>query len=93
MMDSLKALWYSALMIVGSFFENKRGASLLTKIIELSIACLVFSILGVLAIRNLIEANTTGWDTQTIAVYNFLPIFFILAVAIGIIYVIIRAKR
>lgn len=85
-LDELRFRWNLALAYADLFMKNKRGESLTNKIIGISIACLVFSVVGVMAINNLNNANTTGWDSTSLAVYVLIPVFMILGVAVAIFY-------
>ena len=78
---------------VVSFLKNTRGDSIMNKVVELSIALIVFAIIGVLAISTLADANTTGWGATTVTIYGYLPIFFILAIAIAVIYAVVKSRR
>lgn len=93
MFDGLKQKWELAKTFGSEFSANKSGASIMNKVIELSIALIVFSIVGVLAITTLSDANTTGWDATVVTIYGYLPIFFILAIAISVIYAVVHARK
>ena len=48
-------------------------------IVGLSVALLVFSAIGITALNSTIQANTTGWGVQNIALYGLIVLAAVLA--------------
>lgn len=54
-------------------------------IIGLAVALIVASAIFPTAISNITNANQTGWDTTTVSLWDLLPVFAVIALALGIV--------
>ncbi len=63
------------------------------KIIDMSVALIILSVVGVLAIGYLITANTTGWSAGQVSLFQIVITFAILGFALLILYGMIGRGR
>lgn len=78
---------------VKEFVQDKKGASLLNLIITVAIALIVMAVLVPVAINEFVSANTTGWNSTWVTVWNIMPIFAFLAFLLAIIALAMKGKR
>lgn len=62
-------------------------------VLGVGIAFLLFIVAAIMpsAITNIAEANTTGWETSTITMWNLLEVFGVLAIVIGVVAIALKA--
>jgi type IV secretory pathway VirB2 component (pilin) len=64
-------------------WKNLKGALTAGTIVALAVGFLLVAILTPIAMQQLVNANTTGWDTAVKTIFaTVLPILFIIGVAI-----------
>jgi hypothetical protein len=66
-----------------NFLKDKRGAVTAATIVALAVGFLLVAILVPISMTQLVNANTTGWDTSVKTIFTtVLPILMIVGIAI-----------
>ena len=66
-------------------FENDKGQIAASAIISLVIALIVLSIMMPIALSEFFLANTTGWDTSVVRLWEIIPIFAIIGIVLAVV--------
>lgn len=91
-LESLKQKWVLACLYAATFVKDKEAISTTQKVVELSITLIVFAVIGVTAISYIFAANTSGWDENVVTLFHMIPIFFVLAICLSIIYTVVSRR-
>ena len=65
--------------------ENNRGTIAASSIISLVIALIVLAIMMPIALTEFFLANTTGWDTSVMRLWEIIPIFAIIGIVLAVV--------
>ena len=65
--------------------ENDRGTIAASSIISLVIALIVLAIMMPIALTEFFLANTTGWDTSVMRLWEIIPIFAIIGIVLAVV--------
>lgn len=89
--------WWS-LRSVGSVFNGIKSTirsrmSMTNKIVNVAIALFVVAFIVPIAVIQFINVNTTGWDTDLLAVWDTLPIIAVVGIFLVILYFAISKRR
>lgn len=68
-----------------SFIQDNKAAVELGTIIGLAVALLVLAVLAPVAFDAWVAVNTTNWDGPVATLWDMIPLFALLAIAIGFI--------
>ena len=65
--------------------ENDRGTIAASSIISLVIALIVLAIMMPIALTEFFLANTSGWDTSVLRLWEIIPIFAIIGIVLAVV--------
>ena len=65
--------------------ENNRGTIAASSIISLVIALIVLAIMMPIALTEFFLANTTGWDSSVLRLWEIIPIFAIIGIVLAVV--------
>lgn len=65
--------------------ENDRGTIAASSIISLVIALIVLAIMMPIALSEFFLANTTGWDSSVLRLWEIIPIFAIIGIVLAVV--------
>ena len=65
--------------------ENNRGTIAASSIISLVIALIVLAIMMPIALTEFFLANTSGWDTSVLRLWEIIPIFAIIGIVLAVV--------
>jgi uncharacterized BrkB/YihY/UPF0761 family membrane protein len=80
----LSTYWLLSTSIANKIIPNNRGET--RTVISLFVAVFLFGILMPVSFQQIFGANTTGWDTMTVTVWNLIPLLAVVAMILVLIY-------